>query len=82
MALGRALLMKPRLMLLDEPMASLDAARNKKFYPISCDCATRRKLPMIYVSHDAAEVKRIATRVVRIEGGQVTATGGVELLSA
>ena len=37
---------------------------------------------MIYVSHDAAEVKRIATRVVRLDGGKVTATGGVELLAA
>ena len=36
---------------------------------------------MIYVSHDPAEVKRIATRVVRMEGGKVTATGGVELLN-
>jgi ABC-type molybdate transport system ATPase subunit len=36
---------------------------------------------MIYVSHNASEVTRIATRVVRIEGGRVTATGGAELLS-
>jgi molybdate transport system ATP-binding protein len=37
---------------------------------------------MIYVSHDAAEVKRIATRVVTLDGGKVAATGGVELLSS
>jgi molybdate transport system ATP-binding protein len=40
------------------------------------------KVSMIYVSHDAAEVQRIATRVVRLDGGKVTATGGAELLSA
>jgi molybdate transport system ATP-binding protein len=39
-------------------------------------------VPMIYVSHDAAEVRRIASRVVRLDGGRVTAKGGVELLSA
>jgi len=37
-------------------------------------------VPMIYVSHDATEVKRIASHVVRIEGGRVAATGGVALL--
>ena len=40
------------------------------------------KVPIVYVSHDPGEVKRIASRVVRIEGGSVVATGGVELLGA
>ena len=79
-AVGRALLMKPRLRLLDEPLASLDAGRKQEILPYLERLRDDAKVPMIYVSHDPAEVKRIATRVVRLEGGKVTATGGVELL--
>jgi molybdate transport system ATP-binding protein len=79
-AVGRALLARPRLLLLDEPLASLDAGRKDDILPYLVRLRDEAKVPMIYVSHDAAEVKRIASRVVRIDGGQVTATGGVELL--
>ena len=79
-ALGRALLMKPLLMLLDEPMASLDAARKREILPYFVRLRDETKLPMIYVSHDAAEVRQIATRVVTLDDGHVVATGGVELL--
>src|ERR1700690_3769205 len=81
-AVGRALLMRPRLLLLDEPLASLDEARKADILPYLERLRDEARVPMIYVSHDAAEVTRIATRVVRIEGGRVSATGGVELLSA
>ena len=81
-AFGRALLMKPRLLLLDEPLASLDAARKEEILPYLERLRDEAKVPMIYVSHDPAEVKRIATRVVTLEGGRVVATGGVELLGA
>jgi molybdate transport system ATP-binding protein len=81
-AIGRALLMRPRLLLLDEPLASLDAARKADILPYLERLRDGAKVPMIYVSHDAAEVKRIASRVVRLDGGKVTATGGAELLSA
>lgn len=80
-ALGRALLMKPRLMLLDEPMASLDARRKAEIMPYFIRLRDETKLPMIYVSHDPNEVKALASRVVLLDGGHVTATGGVELLS-
>jgi molybdate transport system ATP-binding protein len=80
-AVGRALLMKPRLLLLDEPLASLDAGRKDDILPYLIRLRDEAKVPMIYVSHDAAEVKRIATRVVRVEAGKVVATGGVELLN-
>ena len=79
-AVGRALLMRPRLLLLDEPLASLDAARKEDILPYLERLRDGAQVPMIYVSHNAAEVKRIATRVVRIEGGKVLATGSVELL--
>lgn len=81
-AVGRALLMRPRLLLLDEPLASLDAARKQDILPYLERLRDEARVPMIYVSHDAAEVKRIATRVVRVDAGRVVATGGAKLLSA
>jgi len=80
-AVGRALLMRPRLLLLDEPLASLDAARKADILPYLVRLRDEAKVPMIYVSHNASEVRQIASRVVRLEAGKVTATGGTELLS-
>jgi molybdate transport system ATP-binding protein len=79
-AIGRALLMRPRLLLLDEPLASLDAARKNEIFPFLERLRDEFSVPMIYVSHDAAEVKRLATAVVLMEAGRVTAQGGAELL--
>jgi len=79
-AIGRALLMRPRLLLLDEPLASLDAARKGEILPYLERLRDEARVPIIYVSHDAAEVRRIASRVVMLEAGKVVATGGVELL--
>jgi molybdate transport system ATP-binding protein len=80
-AVGRALLMRPRLLLLDEPLASLDAARKAEILPYLLRLRDEAKVPMVYVSHDAAEVQRIASRVVRLDDGKVAAMGGVELLN-
>jgi molybdate transport system ATP-binding protein len=79
-AIGRALLMKPRLLLLDEPLASLDTARKREIFPYLLRLRDEN-IPMIYVSHQAAEVRHIATTVVRIAEGGVTGVGGTELLS-
>jgi molybdate transport system ATP-binding protein len=79
-AFGRALLMKPRLLLLDEPLASLDTARKAEILPYLERLRDDSHLPMIYVSHDAAEVARIATHVVRLEDGRLVASGGVGVL--
>jgi molybdate transport system ATP-binding protein len=79
-AFGRALLMRPRLLMLDEPLASLDTARKQEILPYLERLRDEARVPIVYVSHDAAEVKRIATRVVILDGGRVVATGGVELL--
>jgi molybdate transport system ATP-binding protein len=81
-AIGRALLMKPRLLLLDEPLASLDRARKLEILPYLARLRDEAKVPMIYVSHQAGEIQRIASQVVRIEDGQVLASGGLELLDA
>jgi molybdate transport system ATP-binding protein len=81
-AIGRALLARPQLLLLDEPLASLDAARKREILPYLVRLRDEAGVPMLYVSHNAAELKRIATAVVRLEAGRVTAQGGLELLAA
>ncbi len=81
-AFGRALLMKPRLLLLDEPLASLDRARKLEILPYLARLRDEAKVPMIYVSHQAGEIVRLASQVVRIEDGKVLAAGGLELLDA
>jgi molybdate transport system ATP-binding protein len=80
-AIGRALLMRPRLLLLDEPLASLDAGHKGEILPYLVRLRDEASTPMVYVSHIAAEVRQIATHVVRLEDGHVTAAGGPELLA-
>ncbi len=79
-AIGRALLMRPRLLLLDEPLASLDAARKADIFPYLERLRDEARVPIIYVSHDASEVRRLASRVVMMDAGRVVTTGGVDLL--
>jgi molybdate transport system ATP-binding protein len=81
-AIGRALLTRPRLLLLDEPLASLDMARKRGILPYLVRLRDEAGVPMVYVSHTAAEVRRIATNVVRLDAGCVVATGGLDLLDA
>ncbi len=79
-AVGRALLMRPRLLLLDEPLASLDTGHKREILPYLVRLRDEAKIPIVYVSHTPAEVRRIATTVVRLDAGRVVAVGGVELL--
>jgi molybdate transport system ATP-binding protein len=79
-AVGRALLMRPRLLLLDEPLASLDAGHKREILPYLVRLRDDVGIPMVYVTHTAAEVRRIATTVVRLDAGRVVSTGGFELL--
>jgi molybdate transport system ATP-binding protein len=79
-AVGRALLTRPRLLLLDEPLASLDDARKREILPYLVRLRDDAGVPIVYVSHTPAEVRRIATTVVRLDAGRVVATGGLELL--
>ena len=74
--------MKPRLLLLDEPLASLDRARKLEILPYLARLRDEAKVPMIYVSHQAGEIQKLCSQVVRIEDGRVEAAGGLELLDA
>jgi molybdate transport system ATP-binding protein len=74
-AIGRALLMQPRLLLLDEPLASLDAARKAEIFPYLERLRDEGHVPMIYVSHSPEEIRRIANIIVRLESGEVRAIG-------
>ncbi len=80
-SLGRALLAQPRLLLLDEPLASLDAARREEVLPYLVALRDRLSIPMVYVSHDFSEVLRLATYVVLLEGGRVLEDGAVDEMS-
>jgi molybdate transport system ATP-binding protein len=81
-AVGRALMLRPHLLIFDEPLASLDAARKREILPYLVRLRDEAHVPMIYVSHQAGELRRIATSVVRLDSGRVLATGGLELLQS
>ena len=72
--------MRPRLLILDEPLASLDTARKREILPYLVRLRDEAHMPMVYVSHHAGELRRIATTMVRLDGGRVMETGGLELL--
>ncbi len=80
-ALGRALLAQPRLLLLDEPLASLDASRREEVLPYLARLRDHYAIPMVYVSHQFDEVLRLATHLVVMDGGQVVAAGDVTAVS-
>ena len=80
-ALGRALLSQPQLLLLDEPLASLDAARREEVLPYLEALRDWLSIPMVYVSHQFEEVLRLATYIVLLEAGSVLAAGPVEEVS-
>jgi molybdate transport system ATP-binding protein len=79
-ALGRALLSQPRLLLLDEPLGSLDEERKEEILPYLVRLRDEARVPMVYVSHDASEMRQLATQIVMLQRGRVTAFGGAEIL--
>ncbi|MBS0531582.1 MAG: molybdenum ABC transporter ATP-binding protein [Proteobacteria bacterium] len=81
-ALGRALLAQPRLLLLDEPLGSLDDDRKAEILPYLIRLRDEAGVPMVYVSHDADELRQLASHVVMLKRGRITAFGGVDVLPA
>ena len=76
-AIGRALLASPRLLLMDEPLASLDARRKDEILPYLERLRDEARIAIVYVSHSVAEVTRLATTIVLISAGRVHAVGPV-----
>jgi molybdate transport system ATP-binding protein len=74
-AIGRALLSAPRLILADEPLAALDEARKAEILPYFERLRDEVSVPILYVSHSASEVARLATTVVALDAGRVVAQG-------
>jgi molybdate transport system ATP-binding protein len=72
-AIGRALLSQPRLLLLDEPLASVDVAMRQEFLPYLDRLQTELRLPTIYVTHAFGEIESRAEQVVTLEEGKVLA---------
>ena len=77
-AIGRALLTAPELLLLDEPLASLDIPRKRELLPYLQRLAREINIPMLYVSHSLDEILHLADKVLVLEGGQVKAFGNLE----
>ena len=81
-AIGRALLAQPRLLLMDEPLASLDAGRKAEILPYLAEIKTALRLPVLYVTHAMEEVARLADFVVLMEQGRVVAAGDLPAMTA
>ncbi|MBF0562693.1 MAG: TOBE domain-containing protein, partial [Alphaproteobacteria bacterium] len=79
-AIGRALLASPRILLMDEPLASLDANRKAEVLPFIADLARRFSIPILYVSHAMDEVLRLADTLALMENGRVVASGLTEAI--
>jgi molybdate transport system ATP-binding protein len=76
-ALGRALLTRPKLVLLDEPLSSLDAGAKAEILPYLERLHRTLKVPALYISHDAGEIARLADHLLLMRDGRVTAGGRV-----
>jgi molybdate transport system ATP-binding protein len=74
-AIGRALLSNPRLLLLDEPLASLDQQRKDEIMPYLERLRAQTQAPIVYVTHSMAEVTRLADKFVLLRDGRVVAAG-------
>ncbi len=81
-AVGRALLSQPKLLLMDEPLSALDATTKSEILPFLERLHDRLSSPVIYITHDMAEVERLADHLVLMDHGRVIATGPLARLQS
>ena len=81
-AIGRALLSQPKLLLMDEPLSALDRATKNEILPFLERLRDRLSLPVVYITHDIAEVERLADQMVLMEKGRVIGFGPLEDLQS
>ncbi len=81
-AIGRALLASPQVLLMDEPLASLDRRRKQEVLPFIRRLHDELDIPIVYVSHSLTEILQITDTLVLIESGRVVASGSLESLSS
>ncbi|MGC2783976.1 MAG: molybdenum ABC transporter ATP-binding protein [Roseiarcus sp.] len=81
-AIGRALLSQPKLLLMDEPLSALDRATKNEILPFLERLRDRLNLPVVYITHDIAEVERLADQMVLMEKGRVIGAGALEDLQS
>jgi molybdate transport system ATP-binding protein len=81
-AIGRAMLTRPEMLLMDEPLAALDDARKAEILPYLERLRDQIGTPILYVSHNMAEVARLATHLLLIDAGCITHSGPIETLLA
>ena len=81
-ALGRALLANPRLLLMDEPLAALDQPRREEVLPFIERLRDELAVPIVYVSHAMEEILRLADRMVLVSNGRAEAVGSLEELTS
>ncbi len=79
-AIGRALLTSPRLLLMDEPLASLDSSRKNELMPFIKKLRDQYQIPIVYVTHSQEEIFAVADGVVVMEAGRVKSSGNLDLL--
>ena len=78
LAIGRALLTSPRLLLMDEPLANLDGAHRRQIMPYLAELRRALDIPVLYVTHQVDEIIQLAEQIVVMEAGRVMADGPVE----
>ncbi|MCY4304672.1 MAG: molybdenum ABC transporter ATP-binding protein [Aestuariivita sp.] len=79
-AIGRALLSRPKMLLMDEPLASLDDSRKAEILPYLEQLRDQFALPILYVSHSVSEVARLATTIVVLESGKTVCSGPANMI--
>lgn len=81
-AIGRALLSQPRLLVMDEPLATLDRCAKREIFQLLERLPEKLAVPMIYISHDMTEIEHLAEHLVMMERGTITAAGPLHILQS